>query len=351
MGIWASLQRHFRNGDLCSIVVSRGRITQACPIYSVDFSYFLQIVATFLAHLQQDKFTTYRDIYYLNVQLFGSQRVCNRAIDVVSASLNWDLSTLGIVPSQKGLIYGKGTLVFDSKVMRLQYGTDPCLIPIHKKCEVYDVDFVVVIEKDAVFQWFCRVLQNSVVPFSFLVVTGKGFPDRLTKRTVQAIAATRPVLAFVDADVYGICICKSYDVPSLRYCGMFLLESVRDCLDITARERTLLVSQIVKTTDEQSGSNVAIRRELTRSLFLGKKAELNLSGSSERLQTTNYILKKINDFVTTSVTQDHYPGEYTGINWDAIFQYPTTSQYNHDNKEMVDYTNCIMGEQASRFSI
>jgi hypothetical protein len=144
---------------------------------------------------------------------------------------------------------------------------------------------------------------------------------------VQAIAKTCPVLAFFDADVYGICICKSYDIPSLVFCGMFLLESVKDCLDITVRERNLIVSQIIKAADEQSDSNVAIKRELTRSLVLGKKAELNSVGASEPLKTSNYILEKINDFVTANLIPKHYLGECNEPNWDAIFQYPTIGKY------------------------
>ena len=74
-----------------------------------------------------------------------------------------------------------------------------------------DADFVLVVEKDAVFQ---RLLEERIFTkreFSRMVmVTGKGVPDLATRQLVSVLSVALPVLILSDCDPYGLEIFLTY---------------------------------------------------------------------------------------------------------------------------------------------
>ena len=84
-----------------------------------------------------------------------------------------------------------------------------------------DADYVLVVEKDAVFQ---RLLEERILSkrkFSrVLMVTGKGVPDLATRQLVSYLAIGLPVLILTDCDPYGLEIFLTYKYGSLAssYC-------------------------------------------------------------------------------------------------------------------------------------
>lgn len=237
----------------------------------------------------------------MDVSLFSTQAKCKRALDLVSEATGWSLQSLGITMSQKGLIYGNGTLIFDEKPLIMKYENPAILVPLHTSCKALNVDLVIVLEKDAVFKWFCIYIERLRLSYNLMIITAKGYPDNLTKRFTQSLSLYCPVLAFVDADVYGVCICRSYNTPSMQYYGMFLLDFIDNALDIEERERVMIANLLEKLSDDDSKSASTYKRELTRILFLSKKAELNSCGSNENTQIASYLAKKVDTFLVNSI--------------------------------------------------
>lgn len=149
---------------------------------------------------------------------------------------------------------------------------------------------IVIIEKEAVFRCFCNhiKLNPSLYP-PLLVVTGKGFPDNLTKQFVTSIHHQHPsvpLLGFVDSDVYGLNILRSYQFYSQNYipvqhAGVNLLHYSHGWLNISSLDHKLMISLLKKLGDFSiSASSIdhhPWHRELTRGLLLRKKSEMNVT--------------------------------------------------------------------------
>ena len=79
-----------------------------------------------------------------------------------------------------------------------------------------DADFVLVVEKDAVFQRLLEEMIFSVPEFSRVVlVTGKGVPDLSTRQLVSYLSHELPILILTDCDPYGLEIFLTYCFGSL----------------------------------------------------------------------------------------------------------------------------------------
>ncbi|RLV89234.1 Meiosis-specific protein SPO11 [Spathaspora sp. JA1] len=252
------------------------------------FIALVKIIKILYHHTKSGKHTTLRDIYYQDVEIFGhNQSNCTRLLELfVEDSLQWSLGEhLNIRPSQKGMIYGDCFENFHKT-------TEPILIPINYQDHFIDSKtnnkrlLIIIIEKDAVFQSLCHYLKisNNKIQ-NFLVISGKGYPDRLTLRFLMWISRSFPTstIGFFDSDVYGLRICKSYQrcVRELIFGGVFLLETnIRDHLPITFRDIKIMINLLITLSEERNQENNSIfmlwKRELTRGLILFRKAEMNV---------------------------------------------------------------------------
>nr|XP_033818651.1 meiotic recombination protein SPO11 isoform X2 [Geotrypetes seraphini] len=165
------------------------KVRSDCPKSAQRFALILKILSMIYKLVQSNMYATKRDIYYTNVQLFGSQHIVDTIIDDISCLLKIPRRSLHILSTSKGCIAG-----------------DLC----------YTEDGTKV-----------NCAGNAM---------GKGVPDLNTRLLVRKLWDTFhiPIFTLVDADPYGIeimCIYKygsmsmSFDahnltVPSIRWLGI-----------------------------------------------------------------------------------------------------------------------------------
>ncbi|KAF8488396.1 Spo11/DNA topoisomerase VI subunit A [Gautieria morchelliformis] len=168
---------------------------------------------------------TKRDIFYKDVHLFKAQSVVDDLVDDLAATLDVSRGDLNIRASPKGLFCGSG-LSIHMKRGSIVHGADSegTLIPAGvdiSHVEVSEtVSWVLIVEKEAVFQTLCRanLASHSSCPGPGLVITGKGYPDLATRELVGHLSVTLPtsipLLALVDADAFGLDILSVYKFGS-----------------------------------------------------------------------------------------------------------------------------------------
>ncbi|RCK55068.1 Meiotic recombination protein rec12 [Candida viswanathii] len=265
------------------------------------FTAICKIVKILLKHLQtNEELTTIRDIYYQDVEVFShKQTECQFlmkqvAEDCLGLSLFHDFN---IHPTQKGLVFGNFFKALEPK-------NDPMLIPIDYADAFKDKSSggsqvtVIIVEKDSVFQYLCSHLSRQPTLLAdFLVVTGKGYSDQLTLRFLDWLQQTHECrfLGFFDSDVYGINIYKQYHriIKGVLYAGIYLMDSDPSTwLSIMTRDVAIMIN-LCNTCHEIS---TVVQRELTRGLFLLKKAEINVTNvNDDRLGYVDYIVKKVGE--------------------------------------------------------
>ncbi|KAF8069998.1 topoisomerase acting in meiosis [Lyophyllum atratum] len=180
--------------------------------------------------LVDDVPATKRDIYYKDVPLFKSQRVVDSLVDDLAATFELDRSDLNIRATSKGLICGSSlTIHLHTDEMVQILDTEGTLIPVGEDIKSFTVDpnvaWVLVVEKEAVFQTLCRLkfTCHPSLPGCGLIITGKGYPDVATRHLVKTLADALPfripILGMVDGDPYGIDILSvyKYGSQSLRH--------------------------------------------------------------------------------------------------------------------------------------
>ncbi|GJE94903.1 DNA topoisomerase IV alpha subunit [Phanerochaete sordida] len=170
--------------------------------------------------------TTKRDMYYKDVPLFGSQAVINKLVDDIAATLGVRRADLNVRASSKGLVSGKGLTIYihntDEPVTINP--AENTLIPLSEEIERFEVDddlsWVLVIEKEAVYQTICRLnlAEHPDLPGPGLLITGKGYPDLATRQLVSTLSENLPhsvpIIALVDCDPYGLDIMSVYKYGS-----------------------------------------------------------------------------------------------------------------------------------------
>ncbi|KIK90802.1 hypothetical protein PAXRUDRAFT_35180 [Paxillus rubicundulus Ve08.2h10] len=168
---------------------------------------------------------TKRDMYYKDVMLFNSQKTVDKLVDDLAATLELDRAALNIRATSKGLISGGGLIIYllDGQALRTN-NSEGTLIPAGEDIERFEVEenvaWVLVVEKEAVFQTLCRVQFTShpALPGCGLIITGKGYPDLATRQLVKTLSDNLPnrvpIVALVDGDAYGLDILSIYKYGS-----------------------------------------------------------------------------------------------------------------------------------------
>ena len=288
--------------------------------------------------LVENEYPTIRDLYYRGKHtivyrdLRGRRREENtwdeqaesdaaiRDVEVYTGLLREEML---ILSKEKGKVVGRMTIRSGDDVIdlsRMGHGayaieSTPDLI------EFLDVDaeYVLVVEKDAVFQQLHRI--KFWDKHKAILVTGAGQPDRATRRFVRRLNEELglPVFILTDSDPYGYYIYSVYKVGSIQLSyeserlatpqARFLGVSMTDIFGyrrkkpyLTERERR---NFIIKATDRDIKRAKELlsyswfqtpswRRELR--LFLEKKAKLEieaLASKGLRFLADKYIPEKI----------------------------------------------------------
>ncbi|KJE95181.1 meiotic recombination protein SPO11 [Capsaspora owczarzaki ATCC 30864] len=193
--------------------------------------------------------TTKRDLFYLDVPLFGSQKSVDCAIDDIACLLQVSRAQLHCIASFKGLICGNLEVSFEplDELEDQEDGEQRAFLStqLESKLLPRDIDditvmqttaeFVLIVEKEAVFH---RLLNDRVFDHigDCIVITGIGYPDIQTRSFVHRLAEMcgLPMYALVDCDPHGFDILCNYKygsralafdsenltVPSLRWLGL-----------------------------------------------------------------------------------------------------------------------------------
>ncbi|KAI0042921.1 DNA topoisomerase IV, alpha subunit [Auriscalpium vulgare] len=271
------------------------------------FAQFFRVAE--LAHeaLINDIPTTKRDLFYKDVPLFKSQGVVDRLVDDLAATIDLGRADLNIRASSKGLVCGVGLSIhlFSGDIMKV-VESEGTLIPVAEDIERFDltegIKWVLVVEKEAVFQTLCRLhfVRDSSLPGPGIMITGKGYPDIATRQLVKTLSdnlpSTIPILILVDGDAYGLEIASvyKYGSQSLRHESSRLAAARVKCIGVWASElpamgidRDTLLP--ISAADEKKARAMLCRapeqlpsrwkRELMRMLHTRRKAETEILSS------------------------------------------------------------------------
>ncbi|KAJ6625886.1 Spo11/DNA topoisomerase VI subunit A [Mycena sp. CBHHK59/15] len=267
---------------------------------------------------------TKRDIYYRDVPLFKTQKVVDTLVDDVAATFALERSDLNVRATSKGLVCGSGLVIHLRRVdsgffNELSHRLQGALIPVGEDIRSFtvgeDVDWVLVVEKDAVFQTLCRLRLADHPDLSGrgLIITGKGYPDIATRQLVATLSECLPrripILGLVDGDPYGLDILSVYKYGSrgmqhegaklaagrVKYLGVFASELAsygvdRDALlPISKADEKKALAMLSRLTPLPS----KWRRELSRILHSRRKAEIEVLESG----VGQYLVDKIGVYV------------------------------------------------------
>lgn len=167
--------------------------------------------------LLRDIHSTKRDLFYMNVKAYETQSTSDNLIEDMGAMLEVTRSSLNITASSKGIVIGhidfteKGDFI-DCRRIGTGKSITPNIDDISNMQS--DAEFVLVVEKDAIFNRLAEDQFYDYIPS--ILVTAKGQPDMATRMFIKKIndELGLPILAIMDADVYGFEILRVYSVGS-----------------------------------------------------------------------------------------------------------------------------------------
>ncbi|OAX44147.1 DNA topoisomerase IV, alpha subunit [Rhizopogon vinicolor AM-OR11-026] len=276
---------------------------------------------------------TKRDMYYKDVPLFKAQGTVDRLVDDLAVTLDLERADLKIRAASKGLLSGTGLTIHllggETIYINDLEGT---LIPTGETIErfvlVGNISWILVVEKEAVFQTLCRFqfASHPSLPGPGLIITGKGYPDVATRQLVKTLSDNLPthipIVALVDGDAYGLDILSVYKYGSrslrhqndklaarrIEWLGIWIseiadLEIDLDALiPITLHDEKKALAVLSRSTDflPRRWRHV---KELTRMLHTRRKAEIEILSSSPGKRFTSlihYLSHKMCHFIEMS---------------------------------------------------
>lgn len=270
-------------------------------------------------------------MYYKDVPLFKAQGTVDRLVDDLAVTLGLERADLKIRAASKGLICGTGLTIhlLEGEAISIN-NLEGTLIPTGEIIERFelkgDISWVLVVEKEAVFQTLCRFqfASHRSLPGPGLIITGKGYPDVATRQLVKTLSDNLPghipIVALVDGDAYGLDILSvyKYGSHSLRHQNKKLAASRIEWLGIWASEIADLnidLDTLIPITLHDEKKALAVlsrptdtvpmkwRRELTRMLHIRRKAEIEIlsNSSSQRSNSLiHYLAHKVCHFIEMS---------------------------------------------------
>ena len=265
--------------------------------------------------LATDKHATKRHLFYRDVNLFGNQRVSDGLIEDLGALLRVSRNSMNVIASAKGKVIGRlsftegGDHIDCSKGLG-GHSVTPMLDQVENLNS--DAEFVLVIEKDAVFQDLAEDKFFNYIPC--ILVTASGQPDMATRMFIKKLHEDLhlPILGFLDADPYGLDILRVYSigskalsfesvelaVPEIRWLG--LLPSDIEEYRIPKSVLIKMTDNDIKRADDLLEEDfVKSRPEWQKQILIMKntreKAEIQALASKDwRFMTGTYLPNKIN---------------------------------------------------------
>ncbi|KAG0566879.1 hypothetical protein KC19_7G094600 [Ceratodon purpureus] len=169
---------------------------------------------------------TQRELFYKILSSSGSyvtgQNQVNSAIQDAVAVLLCTRRSLGILASSKGLVVGR--LVIEEHdgdtidCSNLGSSAHPISADMNMRERFYsDARYILVIEKDAIFQRL--VEERFFLKVPCIIITGKGFPDLASRALLHRLHQefpSLPIFALVDWNPAGLAIICTYKFGSIK---------------------------------------------------------------------------------------------------------------------------------------
>jgi meiotic recombination protein SPO11 len=265
--------------------------------------------------LSTEKHATKRHLFYRDVNLFGNQRVSDGLIEDLGALLRVSRNSLNVIATAKGKVIGRLSFSEGGDHIDCRKGLGGhAITPMLDQVENFqsDAEFVLVIEKDAVFQDLAEDKFFNYIPC--ILVTASGQPDMATRMFIKRLYQELqiPVLGFLDADPYGLDILRVYSigskalsfesielaVPDIRWLGLLPsdIEEYRIPKSVLIR---MTENDIKRADDLLKEDFVKTRPEWEKQIMIMKntrqKAEIQaLASKNWRYMTGTYLPSKIN---------------------------------------------------------
>ncbi|KAL3118147.1 hypothetical protein niasHT_001921 [Heterodera trifolii] len=180
--------------------------------------------------LVRNRKATKRDLFYEHKKLYGKQANFDRALSALCKQLNACRNELNVVGRlfayfdhfigcSRGFAIGNLRLFdgMDDDVV-VDFRSSPVAL-VESLCHFNlvhsDAQFLLVVEKDAIFQRLIDEQFTHKFPRSILI-TGRGYPDFCTRQFLHWLSIQLPMLVLVDADPYGVEIFLTYKYGSSR---------------------------------------------------------------------------------------------------------------------------------------
>jgi len=297
---------------------------------SKKFMQTLLMLSLILRARREGDYPTIRDLYYTgkhtiyyideagrrrSEETWDDQRESNSVIQDIEVAVNLLREHMGIMHDAKGKVVGN--MVIRSKGYEIdlsRMGSGAYAIPPNvDKLEIVSVDaeYVLVVEKDAIFE---RLNEEEFWKKNkCILVTGKGQPDRSTRRIVRRLweEFDLPVYVLTDADSYGFYIYSVYRsgsislsyeserlaTPGARFLGVAVSDIERYKIPrnyiIKATERDIKRAKELLNYPWFKESKAWVR-ELELFIERGEKVEIEaLSGHGFKFLSQTYIPEKI----------------------------------------------------------
>ncbi|GAA6038244.1 hypothetical protein JCM8097_005811 [Rhodosporidiobolus ruineniae] len=271
-----------------------------------ELAALLRVIEFILDGLDKRIVSTKRDLYYRDVALFVRQQTVDALVEDIAATLQVRRSDLNIVAAAKGLFAGVLRLTMtDGKEIDGRAGG--ALVPpgqTIEEVEVDEVEWVLIVEKEAVFQTLCTSeLLGCEELGRGVLITGKGYPDLATRELVKRLSdelPSVPILALVDSDPHGLDILSTYRfgsaaqsfdaanlvVPRVEWLGVKGSEwddlgvGRDELLPLTKADRSKALRMLRREWLPEEW-----RRELEYMLHLNRKAEIQVLSSPSSAST------------------------------------------------------------------
>jgi len=242
---------------------------------------------------------TQRELFYRAVaeapSLFRKQAHMDAALLDVVGTLEIGRPHLGVFATEKGLV--AGAIRFGGQFAGCAAsGVAISEALLSNSIDAGEAHCVLVLEKDSFFQHLLHGRLLATLPL--VLITGRGYPDLLTRRLLQCLSRTWPQVPqvyFGDHDPHGVSIFLTYraSCPFLRWLGMHAVD-VQDLpssasLPLTkhdcALKKSLLRHPMVLQTE-------AFTDEI---LMMDRKFELEalIAAHGEEGVARHYVPKKI----------------------------------------------------------
>ena len=293
----------------------------------------LLILDTIAQAIRENDYPTIRDIYYtikhtityrdargrlVHENTVDEQRESDIIIEDIEVLLGELRENLGITYDAKGRASGNVIIKAGGDRINLaKMGTGAWAIPSSVddiKIESVDAKFILVVEKGAIFERLNA--ERLWKKFNCILVTGKGQPDRGTRRFIRRLHDEfgLPVFVLVDGDSYGWYIYSVYAHGSIKLSFESSRLAVPDAkmLGVWASDiykYRIPKRYIIKATD----SDIKRAKELLRypwfsndkrwvkelNLFLKKKEKVEIEGFSGfglKFLSEKYIPEKLREY-------------------------------------------------------